>query len=186
MHKCACMLCDLCMHNAVTNRRQGCCKESACAFTKKCSPPEAMMSSFHESSDDIIRQVSHIQCICPPTTTISHPEASAFFCFLFSLVLFAYSLPTVFIYSTHQAGLSAERLSSTSSSSSGMSSWVASMSAAWRHLGVGSAKGPLEGTSTKEIKDNITWEVSGSISGRGGPKGLERWGSCRGVCGAEG
>jgi hypothetical protein len=44
-----------------------------------------------------------------------------------------------------------------------MSSWVASMSAAWRHLGVGSAKGPLpEGTSTKEIKDNITFEVRGS------------------------
>jgi hypothetical protein len=40
------------------------------------------------------------------------------------------------------------------------------MSAAWRSLGVASAKGPLEGQSTKEVKDNIQWDVSESMDMR--------------------
>jgi hypothetical protein len=48
-------------------------------------------------------------------------------------------------------------------------------------LGVGSAKGPLpEGTSTKEIKDNITFEVRGVLLQGGSARGVfwggvERW-----------
>jgi hypothetical protein len=55
--------------------------------------------------------------------------------------------------------MSAERVDSTSEG--GVRGWVSSMSAVWRHLGVASAKGPGEGgPSTKEIKDNIQWDVS--------------------------
>lgn len=58
-----------------------------------------------------------------------------------------------------QAGMSAGRVDSTGDG--GLRSWVSSMSAVWRNLGVGSAKGPLEGgPSTQEIKDNIKWDVS--------------------------
>jgi hypothetical protein len=63
-----------------------------------------------------------------------------------------------------KAGASAGRQDS--SSEAGLASWVSSMSAVWRNLGVASAKGPGEGgssssgPSTKELKDNIQWDVS--------------------------
>lgn len=57
--------------------------------------------------------------------------------------------------------MSADRVDSTSEG--GVRGWVSSMSAVWRHLGVASAKGPggEGGPSTKELKDNIQWDVSG-------------------------
>lgn len=51
-----------------------------------------------------------------------------------------------------------------SSSGGAGRSWVSSLSAVWRNLGVASAKGPLEGTSTKEAKDSIEWDVSSSLT----------------------
>lgn len=48
---------------------------------------------------------------------------------------------------------------------------MSSMSAVWRGLGVASAKGPLEGTSIKEAKESIQWDVSQPLPGEAGLDG---------------
>lgn len=51
-----------------------------------------------------------------------------------------------------------------SSVEGGVSSWVSSMSAAWRNLGVASAKGPIG----KEAAKDIQWDVSDDRRGVAG------------------